>query len=75
MWAAVGAHRDYLESTGELARRRERRLVDEMNRILVHLLERDVRSLAGEERFEQVKADLLARRVDPYQAAVRLVAE
>jgi LAO/AO transport system kinase len=73
VWAAVGEHRDYLESTGELTRRRERRLVEEMNRILVHLLERDVRSLAGGERFEQAKADVLARRVDPYHAAARLV--
>jgi LAO/AO transport system kinase len=73
LWEAIGAHRAYLESSGELGRRRERRLLEEMNRALVHLLERDVRSLAGGERFEQVKADLLARRVDPHQAAARLV--
>ena len=44
-----------------------------MNRALVHLLERDVKSLAGGERYQATKADLLARRVDPYQAAVRLL--
>jgi LAO/AO transport system kinase len=73
VWAAAGEHRAYLETTGELASRRDRRLVDEMNRILVLMLERDVRSLAGGEHFEQVKAELLARRVDPYHAAARLV--
>ena len=45
-----------------------------MNRVLVHLLERDVRGLAGGAHYEAVKADLLARRLDPYQAAARLLA-
>ena len=62
----------HLEASGELSRRRERRLIDEMGRVLVHLLERDVQALAGGAPFEAVKADLLARRLDPYQAAARL---
>jgi LAO/AO transport system kinase len=73
LWAAVGDHRSYLETSGELALGRERRLVNEMNRVLVHLLERDVRGLAGEARYQAVKADLLGRRLDPYQAARRLL--
>jgi LAO/AO transport system kinase len=73
VWAAVGDHRSYLVGSGELERRRERRLVDEMNRVLVHLLERDVRTLAGGDHFEGVKAELLGRRLDPYQAAARLL--
>jgi LAO/AO transport system kinase len=72
LWAAVIEHGAYLEASGELRRRRERRLIDEMGRVLVHLLERDVRTLAGGAPFEAVKADLLARRIDPYQAAARL---
>jgi len=73
VWAAVRDHRNYLAGSAELDRRRERRLVEEMNRVLVHLLERDVRTLAGGERFEAVMADLLARRLDPYHAAARLL--
>jgi LAO/AO transport system kinase len=73
LWAKVGEHRAYLAASGELQRRREERLVGEMNRLLVHLLERDVRGFAGGQRYETVKADLLAREVDPYQAAMRLL--
>jgi LAO/AO transport system kinase len=73
LWTALADHRAFLESSGELERRRQRRLVDEMNRVLVHLLERDVRGLAGGEAFEAAKADLLARRLDPYQTAARLL--
>ncbi len=73
VWATIRDHRAYLAGSGELERRRERRLVDEMNRVLVHLLERDVRTLAGGGHFEGVKAELLGRRLDPYQAATRLL--
>jgi LAO/AO transport system kinase len=73
LWAAVSDHRSYLEASGEMERRRRRRLVDEMSRVLVHLLERDVRGLEGGEAFEAVKMELLARRLDPYQAAARLL--
>jgi LAO/AO transport system kinase len=73
LWAAIADHRAYLEAGGELERRRDRRLVDEMSRVLVHLLERDVRSLAGGAAFQAVTAELLARRLDPYDAAARLV--
>jgi LAO/AO transport system kinase len=74
LWDQVREHRAYLDSTGERQRRREARLVAEMNRLLVHLLERDIRALAGSDRYEATRADLLAWRVDPFQAATRLLA-
>ena len=73
LWTALSDHRAFLEANGELESRRRRRLVDELNRVLLYLLERDVRGLAGGEVFETVKADLFARRLDPYQAAARLL--
>lgn len=73
LWAAVGEHRAYLEASGELERRREQRLVDELGRVLLHLLECDIRELGGGATFEAAKAALLARQVDPYQAATRLL--
>jgi LAO/AO transport system kinase len=73
LWAALVDHRAYLETSGELERRREQRLLDEMHRVMVFRLERDARNLDGGEYFEAVKADLLARRIDPYQAAARLL--
>jgi LAO/AO transport system kinase len=75
VWDACLEHRSYLQSSGELTRRRGSRLVTEMVRVLVSLLERDIRELEGGELFERVKGDLLARRVDPYQAAARLLSQ
>jgi LAO/AO transport system kinase len=73
LWTAISDHRRYLEATGELARRRQQRLVDEMSRVLVHRLERDVRGLAGGTHFQSVTSELVARRLDPYDAAARLL--
>jgi LAO/AO transport system kinase len=75
LWDKVREHRAFLDSTGELQTRREERLVAEMNRLLLHLLERDVRGLAGGEVYEAARADLMARRLDPFGAATRLVDE
>jgi LAO/AO transport system kinase len=75
LWQVVAEHRDHLESTGEMERRRERRLVEELSRVLLWRLERDIKALDGGARFEAVRADLLARRLDPYDAAERLVGD
>jgi LAO/AO transport system kinase len=75
LWDQVQGHRRYLASSGELQKRREERLVAEMNRLLLHLLERDVRGLAGGEAYEGARAELLARRLDPFEAATRLVGD
>jgi LAO/AO transport system kinase len=73
LWVAIHDHRLHLEASGELARRRERRLVEEMNRILVQLLQRELDVLEGGDQFEAAKADMLAGRLDPYRAASRLL--
>ena len=53
LWDQVRQHRAHLDSSGELQQRRDERLVAEMNRLLLHLLERDVRGLAGGEAYER----------------------
>jgi LAO/AO transport system kinase len=73
LWQAIRDHRRYLEDSGELARRRERRLTDELREIVLHRLEERARQTAGGAAFEELKADLLARRIDPYGAAERLL--
>jgi LAO/AO transport system kinase len=73
LWAAIGRHRAYLESSGELVIRRERRLTDELREIVLHRLEQRARDTLGRPGFEQLKADLLARRIDPYSAAEQLL--
>lgn len=75
LWQALDDHHAYLERSGELAARRRRRLLDELAEIVVRRLERNVRSLAGGERWEQVSEDLVERRTDPYSAAERLIEE
>lgn len=73
VWRAVGDHLDHLTNSGELERRRDQRLLDELTRVLVWRLERDARGRQDGKAFDAVRADLLARRVDPYDAVDRLV--
>lgn len=73
VWTAVRDHRRYLEASGELARRRERRLVDELTRVLAWRIDAEVRSLESGDAFEAVRSDLIAGRCDPYEAADRLL--
>jgi LAO/AO transport system kinase len=74
VWDAVEEHRAYLERSGELARRRERRLLDELRAIVVHRLEGEARARTEGPMFDGLREDLLARRLDPYSAADRLLA-
>jgi LAO/AO transport system kinase len=73
VYDAVAEHRAHLESSGELVRRRERRLEDELREIVVRRLEARARELCAGERYEQLQADLLARRTDPWAAADEIV--
>ncbi len=73
VWGAVEEHRSHLERTGELAQRRERRLVEELRDIVRHRLERDAYERTEGAVFDGLRADLVARRVDPYSAADRLL--
>jgi LAO/AO transport system kinase len=75
LWAAVGEHRAYLADSGELERRRQRRLRDELTEVLVRRLEEKVRRLAGGDAFEATAAEVAQLRIDPYDAADRLLAE
>ena len=75
LWDALNEHHDHLRSSGELAARRERRLLDELGQILVRRLEGNVRSLAGGERWAQISAEVIARRLDPYSAADALLGD
>jgi GTPase len=73
LWDAVCRHRKYLERSGSLERRRQQRLVDELREIVVHRLAGAAFERCSGPEFEQLQADLLARRTDPYTAADRLL--
>ncbi len=73
LWAAIAAHRDHLVATGTLdALRRERR-AREFHQILLARLEAEVDGLLAAGRFAEVVAELTAGRLDPYDAADRLL--
>lgn len=74
LWAAIEAHRHHLESSGTLEGRRRRRLERELQRVL------DARIAAEMDDLRRrhdagVVADVLAHRIDPYEAADRLLAD
>jgi len=69
VWAAVAQHKAHLEATGELARRRERRLVEELRSIVARRLEERARQLLGQEGLERLEGDVVGRTLDPWAAA------
>jgi len=73
LWSAVARHREYLDASGELVRRRQRRLVGELERVLTWRLEQDVKAMRGGSLFKQVVTDVLEGRIDPHEGAERLV--
>ena len=72
---AVGEHRDWLVSSGELVARRRRRTADRIRDVVERELKRRVRRLMGDEELE---AEILARvtkgEATPYSAAADLLA-
>lgn len=73
VWAAVCEHRAHLETSGELDRRRSRRVSDELRAIVLHRLEQQVWERCSDDEVARLHADLLARRTDPYTAADELL--
>lgn len=62
-------HRQALQSTGELAIRREARIHDELRRIVATLLAERAKAVAGGELFEDLANQVVARRLSPWDAA------
>ena len=73
LFKAMQDHRRHLEDSGELDRRRERRLRDELREIVVRRLEARAFELCRGDAFERLQADLAARRTDPWTAADEIV--
>jgi LAO/AO transport system kinase len=68
-WAAVVAHRAVIESSGELARRRQFRIGEELREIVARRLELRARQLTTGERWDRLRADVAAHTIDPWSAA------
>ena len=69
LWDAICEHRAAIESSGELTKRREFRLREELREIVARRLEMKARQVCTGERWEQIQGDVLARRTDPWSAA------
>ena len=73
---ALDKHRAWLEETGELRRRRLRRAADEVEAIARHraaLAHRRPALQAGASGLDELAAEVVEGRTDPYAAADRLV--
>ena len=73
LWQAVQDHRRYAEKSGLLDERRQRRLRDELRGIIMSRLDLRARELCGGDRYDELEADVLDRRLDPWSAADELL--
>jgi LAO/AO transport system kinase len=74
LWKAVLDHRGYLESTGELKRRRRARLVHELRGIVHEQLLHAADARCRGPEFDALVDALVAQTVDPSTAARTLLA-
>jgi GTPase len=75
LMARVEGHRDWLETSGELRRRRTRRAIAEVEALALAAVRARWGGLGGRERVEAVAAQVAAGALDPYAAADRLLAD
>jgi LAO/AO transport system kinase len=68
-WQAVVDHRAAIEASGELARRRQFRVGEELREIVARRLEQRARELATGERWEELQLEVADHRLDPWTAA------
>jgi LAO/AO transport system kinase len=69
MWDAVLQHRAFMEDSGELVRRREFRLREELREVVARRLEQRARELTGGERWAELQSQVVQRTIDPWTAA------
>lgn len=76
LYEKICAHRRYLESSDVLKNRRRRAAWVEVERLIEEKLRRRFWQDAGiNERLEQLVAEVILRKISPYQAAERLLNE
>ena len=73
MWDAVLRHRAHLETSGELERRRSARLLDELRTIVARSMEARAFELTAGDTFDALYQAVLARELDPYAAAEKVI--
>jgi LAO/AO transport system kinase len=69
MWDAILEHRSIIESSGELKKRRDFRLSEELREIVARRLEQRAREITSGDRWDALQAQVLDHAVDPWSAA------
>jgi LAO/AO transport system kinase len=73
LWVAIGRHRDHVTRTGRLEQQRTARLTDELRHLLAARLMEQAMALSTGATFDSLRADVAARRLDPWTAVDRLL--
>jgi len=73
LWGVIARHRAYLYDSGALEDRRAARLAQELRRVVMARLLLQVEEVDAGEGFAEAVAALVEGRLDPYQAADRLL--
>jgi len=74
LWSAVVGHREHLEASGALARRRRRRDEGEVAQLVACRLALQAAELVAAPAFALAVDQVVARRLDPYGAADQVLA-
>ncbi len=69
LWDAICEHRSAIETSGELTKRREFRLREELREIVARRLEQRARDICTGERWDELQNGVLGRTIDPWSAA------
>jgi LAO/AO transport system kinase len=69
LWDAIKEHRAVIESSGELTKRREFRLREELREIVARRLEQRARDICTGDRWDSLQNGVLNRSIDPWSAA------
>jgi LAO/AO transport system kinase len=75
LWSELERHRAHLAATGALDERRAARLAGEVQRVVAARLAERVMRLSAGDRYEQLRAEVMAGRLDPWSAADHLIDE
>jgi LAO/AO transport system kinase len=73
LWKAVEDHREVISANGELERRRNFRIREELREIVARRLERRARQLCTGERWDRLQQRVIARTTDPWTAADQML--
>ena len=73
VWSSIADHRSHTQRDGESTRRRTVRVEAELTQIVAARLAEQAAATRADPRFGDAVADVVAREIDPWAAADRLI--